>query len=32
VAVGRRIDHGFGADIAAGPGAIFNDELLAEPQ
>ena len=32
VAVGRRIDYGFSADIAASPGTILNDELLAEPQ
>ena len=30
--VTNRIDYGFSADIAASPGTILNDELLAEPQ
>ena len=30
VAVRRRLEHGFGADIAAGAWPVFDDELLAE--
>lgn len=31
VAVGGRIDHGLGADIAAGAGTVLGDEGLAKP-
>ena len=31
VAVGRGADHGLGADIAAGAGAVFDHEGLPEP-
>ena len=31
IAVGRRLDGGLGADIAAGARPVVDDELLAEP-
>ncbi len=31
VAVGRRVHDRFGGDVAAGAGAVLDDELLAEP-